>query len=138
MAQIYFVNIQKGKSEYSSAKRMDASTFKSVFGKQEQKNKHSIVEISAAQYKQIKEGKALKAAEIGAVEGHEVVKIANENELLRSQVSESNSEIANLQRQLAELQKGSNEKASPVEETPVEENSTEDKEATPAKTAKKK
>lgn len=134
MALIYFVNIQKGKDEYTSAKRMDASTFKSVFGKQEQKQKHSIVEISAAQYKQIKEGKGLKAAEIGAVEGHEVVRIASENELLRSQVSESNSEIANLQRQLAQFQKGNSD----VEATPVEEDSTEEKEAATNKTAKKK
>jgi hypothetical protein len=52
MAQIYFVNVHKGKTEYNSAKKMDASTFKNVFGKPEQKQKHSILEISAAQYKQ--------------------------------------------------------------------------------------
>ena len=135
MAQIYFVNVQKEKGEYTSAKRMDASTFKSVFGKQEQKQKHSIVEISAAQYKQIKEGKPLK----GAVEGHEVVRIASENELLRSEVSERDSEIANLQRQLAQFQKGNSDvETTPVEEVSVEEAPTEEKEVTPAKTAKKK
>lgn len=126
MSKTHYVKVLEGKKEYTfeDVKTMDTNTFKSVLGTPKLQSKLSVVPITEQQRNSLKKGDKVSAADLGAVSNDEMKQIAHQKNLLETQVEEQGSEIANLQKQLAALQKS---------DAPAQVVDTED-----TKTAKKK